>query len=36
MTKTIRRGNKGRGSRGTCGKGRRRDGSGRGIGNRKK
>lgn len=29
-----KRGNKGRGSRGACGGTRRRDGSGRGIGNR--
>ena len=29
------RGNAGRGSRGACGAGRRRDGSGRGVGNRR-
>ena len=31
----MKRGNKGRGSRGSCGGNRRRDGSGGGVGNRK-
>jgi len=34
MVKTSNRGNAGRGSKGDCGGGRRRDGSGRGKGNR--
>ena len=34
-TKSIKRGNLGRGSRGACGGSRKRDGSGKGIGNRK-
>jgi len=29
----VRKGNAGRGSRGACGKGRKRDGSGKGVGN---
>ena len=32
----VRKGNAGRGGRGACGKGRKRDGSGGGVGNRKK
>jgi len=33
MVRKITRGSAGRGSRGACGGGRRRDGSGRGVGN---
>jgi len=33
LKKMTTRGNAGRGSRGACGKTRRRDGSGRGVGN---
>lgn len=32
----VTRGNKGRGDKGSCGDTRRRDGSGRGIGNKSK
>jgi len=35
MTKVLSRGNKGRGSRGSCGGTRKRDGSGKGAGNRR-